>query len=158
MHDANDAYDANDAQWNGAQTTAPQAPSGLRSTRSSPSAPTQAPPPAFGLESAQPSHAAPAGTSAYAQPQAYHQPPAHGGARHWDPTRPAERPLVQDVGADGGRRTQGVKNIVGGVVLIGIGFLFGGSVFLGNPGVLDWIFDGLGTFWVCKGIYELSTS
>ena len=49
----------------------------------------------------------------------------------------------------------GVRDIIGGVVLIGIGFLFGGSVFLGNPGALDYFFDGLGLFWIGKGIYRL---
>ncbi|MGD9283948.1 MAG: hypothetical protein PVG68_09805, partial [Desulfobacterales bacterium] len=49
----------------------------------------------------------------------------------------------------------GVGDIIAGVVLIGIGFLFGGSVFLGNPGPLDYIFDGLGLFWIGKGIYRL---
>ena len=49
----------------------------------------------------------------------------------------------------------GVGDIIAGVVLIGIGFLFGGSVFLGNPGVLDYFFDGLGLFWIGKGIYRL---
>ena len=49
----------------------------------------------------------------------------------------------------------GVGDIIAGVVLIGIGFLFGGSVFLGNPGLLDYLFDGLGLFWIGKGIYRL---
>ena len=49
----------------------------------------------------------------------------------------------------------GVGDIIAGVVLIGIGFLFGGSVFLGNPGTLDYVFDGLGVFWIGKGIYRL---
>jgi hypothetical protein len=56
------------------------------------------------------------------------------------------------------RRGQGVRDIVGGAVLIGIGFLFGGSVFTGNPTFLDWVFDGLGVFWVTKGVYLLATS
>ncbi len=49
----------------------------------------------------------------------------------------------------------GVGDIIAGVVLIGIGFLFGGSVFLGNPGMLDYFFDGLGLLWIGKGIYRL---
>jgi hypothetical protein len=49
----------------------------------------------------------------------------------------------------------GVGDIITGVVLIGIGFLFGSSVFLGNPGILDYLFDGLGLFWIGKGIYRL---
>ncbi len=49
----------------------------------------------------------------------------------------------------------GIGDIIAGVVLIGIGFLFGGSIFLGNPGLLDYLFDGLGLFWIGKGIYRL---
>lgn len=49
----------------------------------------------------------------------------------------------------------GVGDIIAGVVLIGIGLLFGGSVFTGNPGILDYFFDGLGVFWIGKGIYHL---
>lgn len=49
----------------------------------------------------------------------------------------------------------GVGDIIAGIGLIGIGFLFGGSVFLGNPGLLDYVFDGLGVFWIGKGIYRL---
>ena len=56
------------------------------------------------------------------------------------------------------RRGQGVRDLVGGAVLIGIGFLFGGSVFMGDPTMLDWIFDGLGIFWITKGVYLLATS
>ncbi|MGD8961291.1 MAG: hypothetical protein PVF29_07125 [Desulfobacterales bacterium] len=52
----------------------------------------------------------------------------------------------------------GVGDIIAGVVLIGIGFLFGGSIFLGNPGLLDYFFDGLGLFWIGKGIYRLVRS
>jgi hypothetical protein len=36
----------------------------------------------------------------------------------------------------------GVGDIIAGVVLIGIGLAFGGSVFTGNPGLLDYFFDG----------------
>jgi len=50
---------------------------------------------------------------------------------------------------------EGIKDIIAGVVIIGIGFLFGGSVFLGDPGLLDYIFDGLGVFWIGKGIYQM---
>ncbi len=52
-------------------------------------------------------------------------------------------------------KNKGVKDIIAGVAIIGIGFLFGGSVFLGNPGILDYFFDGLGVFWIGKGIYHL---
>ena len=49
----------------------------------------------------------------------------------------------------------GIGDIIAGVGLIGIGFLFGGSIFLGNPTTLDYLFDGLGLFWIGKGIYRL---
>ena len=71
-----------------------------------------------------------------------------------NPAREAAR--VAD--AEAARRNRGGRDLVGGTVLIGIGFLFGSSVFTGNPTILDWVFDGLGTFWIAKGIYLLSTS
>ncbi len=49
-------------------------------------------------------------------------------------------------------RSNIMKDIIAGVVLIGIGFAFGGSVFLGDFSVINIIFDGLGTFWIVKGI------
>jgi hypothetical protein len=49
----------------------------------------------------------------------------------------------------------GVGDIIAGVVLIGIGLAFGGSVFTGDPGLLDYFFDGLGVFWIGKGLYRL---
>jgi hypothetical protein len=49
----------------------------------------------------------------------------------------------------------GVGDIIAGVVLIGIGLAFGGSIFTGNPGLLDYFFDGLGLFWIGKGIFCL---
>ncbi|MBW2429462.1 MAG: hypothetical protein JRF56_10915 [Deltaproteobacteria bacterium] len=54
-----------------------------------------------------------------------------------------------------GRPIKGVGDIIAGVVLIGIGFTFGGSVFLANPGALDYFFDGLGIFWIGRGIYKM---
>jgi hypothetical protein len=54
-----------------------------------------------------------------------------------------------------GKQIKGVGDIIAGVVLIGIGFTFGGSVFLGNPGALDYFFDGLGIFWIGRGIYKM---
>jgi hypothetical protein len=49
----------------------------------------------------------------------------------------------------------GVNNIIGGVVLILMGFFFGHSVFLGNPRTLDYIFDGLGVFLIVMGVVRL---
>jgi len=54
-----------------------------------------------------------------------------------------------------GKSIKGVGDIIAGVVLIGIGFTFGGSVFLANPGALDYFFDGLGIFWIGRGIYKM---
>jgi hypothetical protein len=48
-----------------------------------------------------------------------------------------------------------MKDIIAGAVLIGIGFAFGGSIFLGDFSISSWIFDGLGTFWIGKGLYGL---
>ena len=50
---------------------------------------------------------------------------------------------------------KGIGDIIAGVVLIAIGFTFGGSVFLGNPGLLDYFFDGLGIFWIGRGIFKM---
>ena len=50
---------------------------------------------------------------------------------------------------------KGIGDIISGIVIIGIGFMFGGSVFLGNPGLLDYFFDGLGVFWIGRGIYKM---
>jgi hypothetical protein len=74
-------------------------------------------------------------------------PPAPPGA----PRSPVPSPDQQ-------RKAQGVRDMIGGATLIGIGFLFGGSIFMGDPTLLDWVFDGLGTFWIAKGIYQLATA
>ena len=50
---------------------------------------------------------------------------------------------------------RGIGDIVAGVVLIGIGLVWGGSIFLGNADVLDVFFDVLGIFWIAKGIYKM---
>lgn len=72
------------------------------------------------------------------------------------PPRGAPRPPQQN--QEQARRAQGMRDLVGGAVLIGVGFAFGGSIFTGNPSFLDWIFDGLGIFWISKGLYMLATS
>ena len=48
-----------------------------------------------------------------------------------------------------------MKSIISGVVLIGIGFAMGDSIFLGNFNLLSIAFDGLGLFWIGKGILRL---
>jgi len=60
---------------------------------------------------------------------------------------------------DGAVRAAGIRDIVSGAVLIGIGFAMGGSVFTGaDPTILDWMFDLLGAFWIIKGIVTLVRS
>jgi len=44
-----------------------------------------------------------------------------------------------------------MRDIIAGVILIGIGFAFGGSVFLGDFSLPSILFDGLGLFWIGKG-------
>lgn len=74
------------------------------------------------------------------------------------PGRPGPEGAPRPPTGEEQRRGQGVRDLIGGGVLIGIGFMFGGSVFTGNPTFLDWIFDGLGIFWLAKGVYLLATS
>ena len=50
---------------------------------------------------------------------------------------------------------RGMKDIIAGVVLIGIGLVFGGSIFLGTADTLDIFFDCLGLFWIGLGIYKM---
>jgi len=49
-----------------------------------------------------------------------------------------------------------MRDIVSGVVLIGIGVAIGDSVFTSDdPSALGYVFDGVGTLWILKGIYGL---
>jgi hypothetical protein len=50
---------------------------------------------------------------------------------------------------------RGIGDIIAGVILIGIGLVWGGSIFLGTADALDVFFDGLGIFWIVKGIYKM---
>ncbi|MBW2440562.1 MAG: hypothetical protein JRH12_08825 [Deltaproteobacteria bacterium] len=50
---------------------------------------------------------------------------------------------------------KGLGDIISGVVLIGIGFVVGGSVFMGDATWLDYVFDGLGIFWIGRGICKM---
>jgi len=89
--------------------------------------------------------------------------PSLGGHGHQEETQihQAEVHDHDQVGAPvyqpdkGEQRGQGVRDIISGVVLIGIGMAYGGSVFTGNPTAIDWFFDGLGIFWVGKGLYHI---
>ena len=69
--------------------------------------------------------------------------------------REVELPPVD--ASDPDRRSAGVRDIVSGAVLIGIGLVLGGSVLTGDPSALDWLFDILGLFWIGKGVYQLVT-
>ena len=57
--------------------------------------------------------------------------------------------------SSGSRFSKGIKDIIAGVVLIGIGLVFGGSIFLGTADSLDIFFDCLGLFWIGLGIYKM---
>lgn len=46
-------------------------------------------------------------------------------------------------------------NIVAGLVLIGIGLALGGSVFRGDFSPSSLFFDGLGLFWIGRGLYGM---
>lgn len=48
-----------------------------------------------------------------------------------------------------------MQNIFWGVLIIGIGLCFGQSIFLGDFSPLSIAFDGLGLFWLGKGILSL---
>lgn len=51
-----------------------------------------------------------------------------------------------------------MRDIVTGAVLIGIGFAMGGSVFLGDFSLFNIFFDGLGTFFIIKGLVSVYRS
>ncbi len=141
-------HENNESSWE-RRTAAPAAPSGLRSTLPSQQRP--------GLRSTLPSQPAPGETAAASAPAYGHQAQAHAEPRAdadqgW---KHGERTAVDHGGVDTEKRTDGIKNIIGGAVLIGIGLAFGGSVFLGNPEPIDYFFDGLGSLWVCKGVWDV---
>ncbi len=48
-----------------------------------------------------------------------------------------------------------MRDIIAGLVLIGIGLAMGGSVFRGDYSITSLLFDGLGVFWIAKGAYGL---
>lgn len=49
-------------------------------------------------------------------------------------------------------------NIIAGLVLIGIGLAMGGSVFRGDFSLTSLFFDGLGLFWIGKGLLGMFRS
>ena len=48
-----------------------------------------------------------------------------------------------------------VRDIFWGVVLIAIGLAFGGSVFRGDFSLLSIVFDGLGVFFIIRGLVRM---
>ena len=48
-----------------------------------------------------------------------------------------------------------MRDIIAGLVLIGIGLAMGGSIFTGDFSLFSIIFDGLGLFWIGKGAYSI---
>jgi len=48
-----------------------------------------------------------------------------------------------------------MRDIIAGVVLIGIGLAMGGSIFRGDFSLFSILFDGLGLFWIGKGIFGI---
>jgi len=48
-----------------------------------------------------------------------------------------------------------VQDIFWGVAIIAIGLFMGGSVFLGEFTVLNFVFDGLGVFFIGKGAVSM---
>lgn len=48
-----------------------------------------------------------------------------------------------------------MQDIFCGVVIIGIGLTLGGSIFLGQFSLLNFLFDGLGIFFMGKGAFGM---
>jgi hypothetical protein len=51
-----------------------------------------------------------------------------------------------------------MRDIVTGVILIVLGLLFGNSIFQGHFGVMSIFFDGLGLFFIVKGLIRIIRS
>jgi len=51
---------------------------------------------------------------------------------------------------------KGMSNIITGAILLALGMLFGGSIFTGNPGTIDYIFDILGIVLIVSGIVQMA--
>ena len=48
-----------------------------------------------------------------------------------------------------------MQDIIWGAVIIGIGLVMGGSIFLGQFTLFNFIFDGLGIFFIGKGAMSM---
>jgi hypothetical protein len=84
---------------------------------------------------------------------------APGAGRDGDGVAPVAAPAIlhhdarrPHSAAHGLQGEEGMGNIIAGVVLIGIGLAIGESIFLGQVTVLSVFFDGLGLFWLGKGV------
>ena len=53
---------------------------------------------------------------------------------------------------------EGVGDIISGVIIIGLGFMFGGSVFLGHFDLWNIAWDAIGVFFLAKGIIRFINS
>jgi hypothetical protein len=51
-----------------------------------------------------------------------------------------------------------MRDIIAGVVLIGIGLAGGGSVFTGEWTLFNIIFDGLGVLFIVRGLFKVVKS
>ncbi|CAB1059382.1 hypothetical protein D1BOALGB6SA_4144 [Olavius sp. associated proteobacterium Delta 1] len=99
--------------------------------------------------------ATPAGTTVQALKQSV-PPPVSNQSSNYLTEDTAHLELEQsDESSSESTSRKGIGDIITGVVLIGTGFAFGGSVFFGNPGPLDYLFDGLGIFWIGRGVYKM---
>ena len=48
-----------------------------------------------------------------------------------------------------------MQDIVWGVVIIGFGLAMGGSIFMGQFTLINFFFDGLGIFFIGKGLFSM---
>lgn len=48
-----------------------------------------------------------------------------------------------------------MQDIIWGAIIIGIGLVMGGSIFLGQFTLFNFIFDGLGIFFIGKGAMSM---
>ena len=51
-----------------------------------------------------------------------------------------------------------MRDIIAGLVLIGVGLGLGGSIFRGDFRLTNIVFDGLGLLWIGKGVYSIYKS
>lgn len=49
-----------------------------------------------------------------------------------------------------------MRDLIAGIVLIAIGFIWTGSVFLGDFSLWNILFDGLGVFFIVRGLITMN--